>query len=253
LGQRYGNGVAVDINAVLDEFQQKFVAPLTADITRTLEVTCNKSGERNHGSNFIGNTVVLMGIEATSQFINPHSQEELNRFREEAEKQYECLESEPKQYLIPRHSKTDGSQLAKQFMKQYFDAWFSERKEFGVPLGELVWAFRNPHAHSFYPHYQKRFNDKLISGAVDWLYKNRNQRIGIAISEIEGDFDSFKCRLYRIEGNCFRVCPQILFVFFKRALTEFINRVRSDNETQTQFLESYNRLSGVYGFEVKQA
>ena len=75
----------MDINAVLDEFQQKFVAPLTADITRTLEVTCNKSGERNHGSNFIGNTVVLMGIEATSQFINPHSQEELNRFREEAE------------------------------------------------------------------------------------------------------------------------------------------------------------------------
>ncbi len=253
LGQRYANGVVVDINAVLDEFQQKFVDPLTADITRTLEVTCDKSGEKNHGSNFIGNTVVLMGIEATSQFINPHSQEELNRYREEAEKQYELLDSESKQYLSPRFSKTDGSKLAKQFMEKYFGAWFTEQKIFDVPLGELIWAFRNPHAHSFYPHYQKKFNDNLISGAVDWLYKNPDQRIGITISEIEGEFDSLKSKLYGIEGNCFRVRPQILFVFFKLALTEFMNRVQSDNETQAQFFENYNRLSGVYDFEVKQA
>jgi hypothetical protein len=243
----------VDINAALDEFQQKLVAPLTADIIRTLEVTCNKSGESNHGSNFIGNTIVLMGIEAISQFINPHSQEELNRFRDEAKKSFECLSSESKQYLSQRHSKTNGSLLAKQFMEKYFGTWFSERKEFGVPLCELVWAFRNPHAHCFYPYYQKKFNDKLISGAVDWLYKNEDQHSGIAISEIEVDFDSHKPRLYRIEGNCFRVCPQILFVFFKRALAEFIDGVRADNQTQTRFLENYNRLSGVYGFEVKRA
>ncbi len=246
-------GVAMNISTVLNDFQRKFVVPLTADITRTLEVTCHKSGEENSGNNFIGNAVVLIGIEATSQFTNPHSQEELNRFREEAKKQYERLDSEPRQYLSQRHSKTDGSQLANQFMKNYFDAWFSGRTEFGVPLCELVWAFGNPHTHSFYPHYQKRFNDKLISGAVDWLYKNEDQRIGIAISEIEGDFESQQSKLYKIEGNCFRVCPQILFVFFKRALTKFKNRVRSDNETQTQFLENYNRLSGIYGFEVKQA
>jgi hypothetical protein len=246
-------GVAMDINAVLYDFKQKFVVPLTADITRTLEVTCHKPGEENHGSNFIGNTVVLIGIEATSQFTNPHSQEELNQFREEAKKQYECLESEPKRYLCPRHSKTDGSQLAKQFMKNYFGALFSEQTILGVPLRELVWAFRNPHAHSFYPHYQKRFNDKLISGAVDWLYKIPDQRIGISISEIEEDFESHKSNLYRIEGNCFRVCPQILFVFFKRALTEFMSRVRSENEVQRKFLENYNRLYDVYGFDIKQA
>ncbi len=242
--------VAMNISAVLNDFQGKFIVPLTADLARTLEVTCHKPGKENHGSNFIGNTVVLIGIEATSQFTNPYSQEELNRFREEAKRQYEHFGSEAKQYLIPRHSKTDGSQLAIQFMNKYFDTWFSEKKEFGVPLSELVWAFRNPHAHSFYPHYQKRFNDKMISGAVDWLYKDPDQRIGITISEIEGNFDAYKSKLYRIEGCYFRVCPQILFVFFKRALTEFINRVHSDSETQTQFLENYNRLSSVYGFEI---
>jgi len=243
----------VDINVALDDFEQKFVAPLSADITRTLEVTCHESGEGNQGSNFVGNTVVLMGIEAASQFINPHSKEELSRFRKEADQQFKNLDSEQKKYLTPRYSKTDGSRLAKQFMKEYFGAWFSARKEFGVPLDELVWAFRNPHAHSFYPHYQKRFKDKLISGAVDWLYKNADQRVGIAIAEIECDFDSLKSKLYRIEGNCFRVCPQILFVFFKRALSEFMHRVRTDNETQTQFLETYKRLSEAYDFTVEQA
>lgn len=238
---------------MLNDFKQKFVAPLTADITRTLEVTCHMSGEENHGSNFIGNTVVLMGIEATSQFINPHSKEELRRFRKAAEQQYWNLGSEPKKYLSPRYSKTDGSQLAKQFMKEYFGAWFSERKEFGVPLDELIWAFRNPHAHSFYPHYQKRINDKLISGSVGWLYKDPIQRVGITIAEIEGNFESCKSNLYAIEGCCFRICPQILFVFFKWAVTEYVNRVRNNNELQRQFLENYKRLSGPYGFVVEQA
>lgn len=146
----------MNIIAVLDDFHQKFVAPLTEDIRRTLEVTCHKSGEENNGSNFIGNTVVLMGIEATSQFINPHSEEALSQFREAAKQKYGKLDSDSKKYLSPRYSKIDGSQLAKQFMKEYFGDWFSERKEFGVPLYELIWTFRNPHAHSFYPHYQKR-------------------------------------------------------------------------------------------------
>lgn len=128
----------MDINSVLDNFQQKFVAPLMADITRTLEVTCHKSGEENHGSNFIGNTVVLMGIEAASQFTSPHSQEELNHFRDEAKKQFRNLNSEQQNYLSQRYSIVDGSQLAKLFMKKYFGAWFSGREEFGVPLGELV-------------------------------------------------------------------------------------------------------------------
>ena len=240
----------MDIDAILNNFQNKLVAPLIADITRTLEVTCHKSGTDNHGSNFIGNTAVLIGIEVTSQFTNPHSQKELDQFREEAKDQYRLLCNEQKKYLTSRHSKADGSQLAEKFMENYFDTLFSEKTSLGVPLYQLVWAFRNHHAHSFYPHYQKTFNDRQISGAVDWLYKNPEQRIGISISELEEAFESHKSNLYRIEGDCFRVCPQILFVFFKLALTGFVNRVRSENETQRQFLENYNRLSDVYGFDI---
>lgn len=240
----------MDIIAVLDDFQRKFVFPLTADITRTLEVTCHNSGKENHGSNFIGNTVVLMGIEATSQFINPHSEEELKHFLKAAKQQYAKLESKKKKYLSQRYSPKDGSQLAKQFMNEYFGAWFSGRKEFGVCLNELIWAFRNPHAHAFYPYYQKTINGKEISGAVDWFYKNRSRRFGITISEIESKFDSYMSRLYEVEGNCFRVCPQILFVFFKRAATEFVSRVRNNDQLQMQFLENYKRLSGLYRFVV---
>lgn len=240
------------IIAVLEDFQRKFVCPLTADITRTLEVTCHNSGKDNHGSNFIGNTVVLMGIEATSQFINPHSRKELKDYLCVAKKHYAELKSEQKKYLSRRNCPTDGSLLAKQFMKDYFDARFSVRTELGVPLVELIWAFRNPHAHAFYPHYQKRLsNDKKISGAVDWLYKDKNRKVGITIAEIESKFDdSCVSDLYEVEGNCFRVRPQILFVFFKRAATEFVSRVRNDDKLQRQFLENYERLSGLYGFVV---
>jgi hypothetical protein len=172
----------VNIIAVFDDFQQKFIDPLMADITRTLEVTCHSDGKGNHGSNFIGNTVVLMGIEATSQFIDPHSEEELSQFQDAAKQEYGKLCSDQKKYLSRRYSKTDGSQLAKQFMGKYFGAWFSKRKEFGVPLNELIWAFRNPHTHAFYPHYQQRMsNGKEVSGAVDWAYKDENQKVGITI------------------------------------------------------------------------
>ena len=243
----------MDIIETLGDFQRKFVDPLTADITRTLEVTCHKSGDENHGSNFIGNAVVLMGIEATSQFINPHSEEELNRFQEAAKQQHTNLESETKRYVTAKNCLTDGSQLAKIFMRDYFGAWFSERQEFGVPLHELIWAFRNPHAHAFYPFFCKTINDTEISGAVYWLYKNPTQRVGITIAEIENDFDPYIASLYAIKGNYFCICPQILFVFFKRAVKEFTNRVRNTGEVQTQFLENYKRLSGSYGFVVKQA
>jgi hypothetical protein len=197
--------------------------------------------------------VVLIGIEATSQFTNPHTQEEFIRFQEEARHQYQQLDREQKQYLSPRPSKADGSHLAKQFMRKYFEAWFSEQKELGVPLCDLVWAFRNPHAHSFYPYYQKRFDDKTISGAVDWLYKNPDERIGITISEVERAFESYRSKLFKMDGNRFRVCPQVLFVLFKRALLEFRNHIKNDSETRTHFLQNYKRLSDVYNFEVKQA
>jgi len=198
-------------------------------------------------------TLCIIGIEATSQFINPHSEEELKRFRADAKKQYANLESGSKEYLSPRFSKTDSPQLAKKFMKEYFGAWFSKRREFGVPLDELIWAFRNPHAHAFYPHYKKTINCTEISGAVDWLYKDAHRRVGIRIAEIESQVDSWSnLNLYKVEGKCFRICPQILFVFFKRAVTEFLSRVDNNGELQIQFLENYNRLSTVYGFAAKQ-
>lgn len=239
------------INPLILEFERKFVKPLTADITRTLEVTCHKSGDGNHGSNFIGNAAVLIGIEAASQFTNPHTQDEVDSFREAAKEMYDSLADEHKPYLSARHTKCDGSNLTKQFMKRYFDDWFNERKEFGVPLHELIWAFRNSHAHAFYPYYRRRFNGKEISGAVDWLYKDGVQRTGIAIAEVDTNFDAYKSKLYKVEGEIFRMCPQVLFVFFKRALNRFIDQVRAHNETQTQFIGNYSRLSECYGFEPK--
>jgi hypothetical protein len=147
-----------------------------------------------------------MGIEATSQFTNPHSEEEVKLFREVAKQQYKTLKSHQKEYLSPRHSKIDGSQLAKQFMKDYFGSWFCGRTEFGAPLDELIWAFRNPHAHTFYPHYQQTMsNGKKISGAVDWAYKS--QLVGITIAEIESRFDSWMAKLYEGQGKLLSDMP----------------------------------------------
>lgn len=241
----------MDIEALILNFQEKLVLPLAADITRTLEVTCHKSGEQNHGSNFVGNAVVLMGIEAVAQFICPHNFLDDSSFRETAKRQFSNLSVEQKSYLSQKRSKCEGSQLAKQFMKEYFGAWFNERKAFGVPLNEVVWAFRNPHAHAFYPYFRKMFNQVEVSGAVDWLYKDANQS-GITIAEIEENFETLKDKLYRVDGQCFRMCPQILFVFFKQALVNFVERIRTDQECRASFYNSYHRLCGIYGFEPTQ-
>jgi hypothetical protein len=242
----------VDIEALILNFQDKLVLPLIADITRTLEVTCHKSGKQNHGSNFVGNAVVLMGIEAAAQFICQYNSLDDSSFREMAKTQFSNLDTEQKSYLSPKHSKCEGSQLAKQFMKEYFGAWFNNRKEFGVPLNELVWAFRNPHAHAFYPYFRRMFNQAEVSGAVDWLYKDGNQS-GITITEIEENFETLKDKLYIVDGQCFRMCPQILFVFFKQALGRFVERIRTNQDCRTSFSNSYHRLGGIYGFEPTQA
>jgi len=68
------------IEKVIADFREKLVDPLFADITRTLEVTCYKEGDENHGSNFIGNAVVLSGIETVAQFIDPTSKEKRQDF-----------------------------------------------------------------------------------------------------------------------------------------------------------------------------
>ena len=114
-----------------------------------------------------------------------------------------------------------------------------------------IWAFRNPHAHAFYPYYQQTMSSgKKVSGAVYWAYKDERCEVGVRIAEIDNNFDSCMSDLYKVEGDCFRICPQILFVFFKRAVIEFVNRVRNDSELQTRFLENYKRLSGRYQFGI---
>jgi len=113
----------------------------------------------------------------------------------------------------------------------------------------IIWAFRNPHLHAFYPYYQRTFNTKKVTGAVDWLYLDPDKRIGITIKEVEDNFDARKHQLYRIEGDWVRICPQILFVFFKRALDKFIAEVLEVLDVQKQFCQNYKRLAGVYRFK----
>jgi hypothetical protein len=237
------------IQKAITDFREKLVNPLFADITRTLEVTCHKAGVENHGSNFVGNAAVLSGIETLSQFVDPNTEEEQRAFREQAKEHYESLDDGKKKYLTPRYRPSEGSELAKAFMKKYFCASVFQKKEFGVPLYELIWAFRNPHTHAFYPYYQKTFNTKKITGAVDWLYLDSDKRVGITIKEVEDNFDARKQQLYRVDGDCVRICPQILFVFFKQAVDKFIAEVLDVADVQKRFCRNYKRLTESYGFE----
>jgi len=237
------------IQKEITDFHEKLVNPLFADITRTLEVTCHKAGDENHGSNFVGNAAVLSGIETLAQFVDPNAEEEQQAFRKQAKEHYESIDDEKKKYLMPRYSASEGSELAETFMKKYFCASVFQKRELGVPLYELIWAFRNPHMHAFYPYYQRTFNTKKISGAVDWLYLDPGKRIGITIMEVEENFDARKQQLYSIEGDWFRICPQILFVFFKRAVDKFIAEVRDIADVQKPFCQNYKRLAESYDFE----
>jgi len=187
--------VLMDIPKAITDLREKLVNPLFADITRTLEVTCHKPGDDNHGSNFVGNAVVLSGIETLAQFLDPNTEEEQRTFREQAKEHYKGIDNVKKKYLTPRYSPSDGSELAKTFMKKYFEASVFEKKEFEVPLYDVIWAFRNPHMHAFYPYYQKIFNTKKVSGGIVWLCQDSVNRIGITIEEVENNFDAHKQKL----------------------------------------------------------
>jgi len=240
----------MSIEKAITDFREKLVRPLFADITRTLEVTCHKPGDDNHGSNFVGNAAVLSGIETLAQFFDSNTEEEHRAFRKQAKEQYKSIEKEKKKYVTPRYSPSEGSELAKTFMKKYFCDSVFQKKEFGarIPVHDLIWAFRNPHMHAFYPYYQRTFDTKKVCGAVDWLYRDSVKRIGITINEVESEFDARKQQLYRIEGEWFRICPQILFVFFKQAVEKFIAEVRDIDDVQKQFCQNYKRLAESYGF-----
>jgi hypothetical protein len=241
---------AMTIETALASFNERLVVPLFADITRTLEVTSHKSGPENHGSNFVGNGAVLSGIETIAQFTDPTSESERESFVKEAKACHAGLGGNVKKLVSPRYSPTDGSQLAQEFMKDYFGEPIAQGKALGVPVRQLIWAFRNPHLHAFYPYYQKRFNDKLIAGAVDWMYLDFPKRVGIAIEQLEKDFELHKHMLYTVEGDTIRICPQILFVYFKGAAAAFVTAIRRGGDVQSRFLEDYRRLAPSYGFQL---
>jgi hypothetical protein len=240
----------MNIETALASFDERLVVPLFADITRTLEVTCHKPGPDNHGSNFVGNGVVLSGIETVAQFTDPTTDADRPSFVTEARNCYASLDASVKQYVSPRYSPIDGSLLAQEFMRDYFSDPIAQGKELGVPLRQLIWAFRNPHLHAFYPYYQKRFNDKLIAGAVDWMYLDSTARVGITISQLELDFEQHKHMLYTVEGDSIRICPQILFVYFKRAVAAFVVAIHRGGEVQSRFLEKYRSFGCSYGFRL---
>jgi hypothetical protein len=180
------------IESALGSFNERLGIPLFADITRTFEVTCHTSGPENHGSNFVGNGVVLSGIDTIAQFIDPTRESDSQSFVKEARDSYAALDRDVKKYVFARYGPIDGSQLAQQFMRDYFGEPVSKGRALNVPLRELIWAFRNPHLHAFYPYYQKRFNGKLIAGAVVWLYLDADKRIGMTIKQLEDDFELHK-------------------------------------------------------------
>jgi hypothetical protein len=239
------------IEMAIHDFRNKLVTPLFEDIRRTLEVTCHKSGDDNHGSNFVGNAVVLSGIETLAQFLDSSTEEEHRAFREQAKEHYKSIDDYKKKYVTPRYGPTDGSALARTFMRRFFCDSVFQKKEFQVPVDELIWAFRNPHMHAFYPFYERTFDANKICGAVDWLYFSPEKRIGMSIKHLEDDFDRLKEHLYTINGNWFRICPQILFVFFKQAVDKFIADVRNVDDVQKLFLQNYKRLARSYGFSAE--
>jgi hypothetical protein len=88
----------MDISKAITDLREKLVNPLFADITRTLEVTCHKSDDDNHGSNFVGNAVVLSGIETLAQFLDPNTEEGQRAFREQAKEHYKNIDNVKKKY-----------------------------------------------------------------------------------------------------------------------------------------------------------
>ena len=55
--------------------------------------------------------------------------------------------------------------------------------------------------------------------------------------------------LYRIEGDMFYICPQILFVFFKQAVEKFVVEINDVTNVQRLFCQNYKRLREFYAFE----
>ncbi len=149
---------------------------------------------------------------------------------------------------------------AKEFMKKYMEIdkcvcadLVKVSPEFKQPLSELIWKFRNSHAHSFYP--ESEISDN-IRGAVAWLYKNPHIKEGISMLEIEQNFELYQYKLVKIQKDdkdtnvvWLGVCPQVLFVYFKKGITNFLNAIEQDENVFKTFQRNFQNLSKKYDFE----
>lgn len=115
----------------------------------------------------------------------------------------------------------------------------------GQILADVIWKFRNAHTHSYYP-----FITDKIRGAVDWLYADPRNRIGVAIANVEANFNSYSNCLWGLSGEWLRLCPQILFVYFKKGINKYLDSVVADDEVGNIFIKNCENLAEVYYFEV---
>lgn len=236
----------------LSEFNGKLLCPLFHDITKVLEVTAPYCGIANHGANFAGMLCVLVGIETVSQFIVKMSSKDIDSENQKAKDLYQNLKSGKKLLTYQRFPKSE----AKNFMKSCFDNVFKTKipKCDSAHLYELVWKFRNAHAHSFYPFIDEK---KRVYGAISWMYKNPMTKAGISLVELENDFAFHKHKLYSIQKDkkdedksCFAVCPHILFIYFKQACKDFIKKIENGDKEYDLFLQNYKRLASNYEFKL---
>ncbi len=230
----------------IENFDKKLIRVFREDIKRILEVTCYSSGPKNHGSNFIAILAILVSIETLSQFTNEKSEEELRHFKESAKGKYKILDKETRKFLFPRSApeNSSGSHLSLSFIQQYFDPIFSEKIFKEESLADIIWKYRNPQAHGYYP-----FISNELRGAVDWLFDPVNERKGVRIDKIKKEFHRYKKYLWQINNGWFRLCPQILFVYFEFAIDKYLEDLRTNEKSKNIFIKNYKRLAKQYCFE----
>jgi len=244
------------VKRALGEWRAKLRTPLFADITRTLEVTCYTSGKNNHGSNFIGNLVVLVAIETIAQFLVDYDKEAFDAEVKKAQREIGALFKKPlSNFFTPRQSPNggSGSDFAVQFLRDYMGQ--VDQKYADADVAKRLWRFRNPHAHAFYPFVD---DTSSLRGSVLWLYRKKRKRVGLRIGKLEKGLKrgKFARKLEkhlaviadRAGMSWFVSIPQILFVHLRQAVDLYEATVIRDRSVGDIFVKNYTRLSRAYDF-----
>ena len=222
-----------------DHIFERWVPAMLEDLRRTLEVTCHFSGDRNSGSNFLGNMVILTGLELLAKLNAP--------FRNPIGKKKKA----PKKPL--RFRDIDATKAAKRFIKRYFNPIDPRYGRFA----EMVWImFRNGHVHTFLPKIVMNIpsHASTIFSAVDWAYDDPASRVGITIANLEREIANNgrtqvierlavkHLSLFRdVKGSIvFSMCPQIFLIDFKQAIEKFKHDLRTVPYKESLFLRGYN-------------